>query len=374
MRRQNSLYKVILDKSFLQAESKESRRLHLLREAGAVFILTDTLIYEFYSDANAAQWPAVQIKLFPFADHIEVWQHVGDLLKNEVQNQKPVQSLLDESATMSIREHFRSGKIYVPKNLPAIVKPVVQEREIDNVNVLIGECRDLCQVDPTYAKTAKKNGPFECAMIADLVGNPRFLQYIIRRDHGNIHDPELYIKGAEHGLNAEWFAFHHAKSLLALYDVFLLKFGLVNQPGKDFRHTKLDSDYVALLHYADALATNETSGSLADMCRWNYGDNKMVFSTSDIDKATPTHAEVSLGAYQIWERAGQTDGHDVADWLAAEERLREQIWQRLVNTHTASRGCRKSTAVTGTMVGQVSAPRGMVNQGKPNRVDLAVQR
>jgi len=352
MRRQNSLYKVILDKSFLQAESRDSRRLHLLRGAGAVFILADTLIYELCSDANAAQWPAVQRKLFPFADHIEVWQHVGDLLKSEVQNQKPVQSLLDESVTTSIRERFRSGQTYVPKNLPAIVKPVVQEREFDNVNVLIGECRELCRVDPAYAKRAKKNGPFERAMIADLVGRKEFLQYVISRDHGKVNDPELYIKGAEHGLSADWFAFHHAKSLLALYGVFLLKFGLANQPGKDFRHTKLDSDYVALLHYADALATNETSGSLADMCRWNYGANKTVFSTSDIDKAVPPHAEISLGAYQIWDHAGRTDGHDVADWLAAEKRLREQIWQRLKNVQTASRGGWQSATVTGMMTVQ----------------------
>jgi hypothetical protein len=332
---QSKRYRVILDKSFLQAESKESRRLHLLREAGAVFILTDTLIYEFCSDANAAQWPAVQIKLFPFADHIEVWQHVGDILKSEVQNQKPAKSLLDASVTTSIRERFRSGKSYVPKNLPAIVKPVVQEREIDNVNVLIGECRKLCQVDTAYAKRAKKMGPFEREMIADLVSKPEFLQYVIRRDHGNVQDSELYIKGAEHGLSAEWFAFHHAKSLLALYGVFLLKFGLVNQPGKDFRHTKLDSDYVALLHYADALATNETSGSLADMCQWNYGDNKIVFSISDIDKAVPPHAEVSLGAYQFWEQTGRSDGHDIEDWLTTEKRLTGQLWQRLANAQTA---------------------------------------
>ena len=109
---------------------------------------------------------------------------------------------------------------------------------------------------------------------------------------------------------------------------------------------------MALLHYADALATNETSGSLADMCRWNYGANKTVFSTSDIDKAVPPHAEISLGAYQIWDHAGRTDGHDVADWLAAEKRLREQIWQRLKNVQTASRGGWQSATVTGMMTVQ----------------------
>lgn len=63
----------------------------------------------------------------------------------------------------------------------------------------------------------------------------------------------------------------------------MLKYGEKDSPGKEFLNTKLDADYAALLHYADALAANETKGNLADMCWWLYCGSKKLFSTSDGD-------------------------------------------------------------------------------------------
>ena len=326
--------RVILDKSFIQTESKESRRLHLLSDAGCVFILTDMLIYELCTDSLTTQWPSTQRKLFPFADRIEVWRHTAELLKSEITDQTPIISPIDRESTDRVRVWFKGGKVYVPGNLPAIGKSAFQQREVDTVDALISDCRRLCAIDPTYTAKILKGGEPAKASLANLMGRKDLTEFLIKRDHGNPEDQELYINGAEQGLGSEWFAYHNARSTLALYCVFMSKYGLANMPGRDFRHTKLDSDYAALLNYADGLATNETSGSLADVCEWLYGGAKKIFSTGSLDATLPTADEIRLEAYRKWERDGGTHWHDQADWFWAKQNLDAQLWERLGSTRT----------------------------------------
>jgi hypothetical protein len=136
-------------------------------------------------------------------------------------------------------------------------------------------------------------------------------------------------KPREDGLRPEWFTYHHARSSLALWCIFMLKYGEKDTPGKEFRNTKLDADYASLLHYADALATNETSGSMADLCSWLYRGSKKLFSTAGLDATLPTERDVRLRAYFLWDHGGRTHGHDVDDWLSAEKQLMSQVWDRL---------------------------------------------
>lgn len=80
---ETSRRKVILDKSFLQAESRACRRLHALWQCGCTFVLTDTLVYELCTGSRDSMLAEAQRKLFDFADSIEVWRHIGELLKEE---------------------------------------------------------------------------------------------------------------------------------------------------------------------------------------------------------------------------------------------------------------------------------------------------
>jgi hypothetical protein len=326
--------KVILDKSFLQAESRDGRRLHALKEAGCMFIVNDMLVYELCTDGRTNQWPATQRKLFPFADRIEVWKHTSELLKSEIADQRPTAFPIDEESTDRFRSWFNGGEVYVPSDLESIGALAFKQREEDSVDALIAECRYMCGIDPTYTARIQRGGEEAKAILSDLMARKDFTEFLIKRDHGNPADQGLYIKGAEQGLGPEWFAYHNARSTLALYCVFMSKFGLVNTPGKDFRHTKLDSDYAALLHYADALATNETSGSLADVCEWLYGGSKKIFSTGSFDAALPTYEELRVAAYHKWERDGGTHGHDQEDWFSAKKELDARLWERLSRTRT----------------------------------------
>lgn len=314
---------VILDKSFLQAESRNGKRLRLLAECGASFILTDTLIYELCTDARTTQWPATQRKLFKIADKVEVWHHVGELLQMEIANQKPVNSPVDQEATERVREWFRGGETYVPPNLEALGQAAYQQREVESVEALIADCQDFCRIDPNYTARVQRGGQEAKALLSDLMRRHELVAWLVKKDHGNPADTELYIQGAEQGLSPEWFAYQHAKSMLALWCHYMWRYGLQNPSGRDFVHTKLDSDYVALLCYADVLATNETR-SLAEICGWMHGQSKIILSTTSLDGAKPKDEDTQVEAYSRWEREGRTHGHDRDDWFWAKAGL---IWQ-----------------------------------------------
>lgn len=278
-------WKIILDKSFIQAESADGRRVLALRKKGAVFVMTDTLIYELCTDERLTIWPSVQKKLFRVADAIEVWHHTSYLLKREIETHAPVAEPVDLQATEGVREWFKGGQVYVPANLEELKKSHEQFREKESVDALISDCRRFCEDRPEQIEKLHGNR----AGVESIVRMKEWLRHQIIKEHGNSDDLKQYIRGAEESLGPEWFAYHFQRGVLALYGVFILKYGLQNQPGKDFVHTKLDSDYMTLLHYADALATNETSGSLSDMCRWVHGDTRVVFSThDDIDQVMPS--------------------------------------------------------------------------------------
>lgn len=315
--------RVILDKSFLQAENKSGTRLQLLLETGTVFVLTDTLIYEFGTDSKTTQWPATQRKLFLIADHVEAWHHTSKLLQMEIDQQKPIESPVDQEATEGIRRWFRGGRVYVPSDMSAIAAEAYQQREVDSIGGLIETCRSYCHSNRGHAIRARCGGPQAVVLLNHLMAHQEILSRVANV-HGVEEDSDLYIRGAKRGLGPEWFAYHHAKETQALICHFLANYGSNQTPGTDFTHTKLDADYVTLLHYADALATNETSGSLSDICRWMHGNSKIIFSTCTLDKAMPTDSDIKEEAYNQWNLHGKGHGQDLDNWFSAKAEL---LWR-----------------------------------------------
>jgi DUF2934 family protein len=332
---------VILDKSFLQAESRACRRLRALRQCGCTFILTDTLVYELCTGSRDSLWAEAQRKLFEFADSIEVWQHTGELLRDELAAKSPLRHPVDKELTKRTRHWLGRRTEQVPSDLRSLADAAHQQREVDSVEALVRMCRTFCGIcaEPydqirRHLGQGKNLGP----QMDALVNDERILKRWIHLKHGNPEATDVYLKDAEHGLAPEWFAYHEARSSLALWCVFMLKYGEKDIPGKEFRNTKLDADYATLLHYADALATNETSGSLADICSWLYRGSKKLFSTWGLDAVMPTEARIRLDAYIKWDCGGRTHGHDFDDWLSAERALMAQMWDRLGIEHDSATG------------------------------------
>lgn len=323
---------IILDKSFIQAEGKETKRLRALRESGGVFAITDTLIYEICTGRLTTLWAAVQRKLFAFADRVLVWRHTADLLRAEIDGRQPILSPTDEALTQQTRRWFQGGQEYVPDDLAQQAQRAYRQREIDSFGSLVAMCRTFAGTVPDVWQTmiqARGRRIDLSALCCRTVGDERLVQWLIGLTHGRPDQNDTYIPGAENGLDQRWFAYHHARCTLALLCVFMSQFGMHDTPGEDFRHTGLDADYLALLHYADGLATNETSGSMADMLNWLYGKSKLAFSTGDVDAVLPSEVDVRLDAYFDWDRNGRTHGHDIDDFLTAERRGWSKVWSRL---------------------------------------------
>lgn len=220
----------------------------------------------------------------------------------------------------------------VPTDLRSQVEAARQQREVDSVEALIKLCRTFCDMwAPSHQQIRRDVGQRRDLgpQMNALINDPRFVKLWIQRAHGQPDHRDGYLHGAKEGLGPDWFIYHHARSSLALWCLFMTKYGAKDTPGKEFTNTKLDADYAALLHYADALATNETSGSMADLCSWLYLGSKKLFSTSGLDAVLPKANDIRLDAYFIWVRSGRTHWHNLNDWLEAEKELMSRVWERL---------------------------------------------
>ncbi|MEZ6049171.1 MAG: hypothetical protein R3C11_27065 [Planctomycetaceae bacterium] len=80
-----------------------------------------------------------------------------------------------------------------------------------------------------------------------------------------------------------------------------------------------------MLHYADTLASDETSGDMDEMYKWLFSSTKKHISSAQLLTSLPTEAEICLEASFRWYRGGR----DLDDWLFAERELKERVWDQL---------------------------------------------
>jgi hypothetical protein len=317
---------VILDKNFLQKEDASTPRLRALALAGCEFVLTDTLIYELCSDRRLSQlWLSIQMKLFDFVDRLHVWFHTAELLRREVVQKEPINGPEDADATRRLREWFRSRRVFVPSNVEDIVKSAYQQREVDSMEKVAPMARAVGDMiaDRFKKVTGRKATKDDLGgWIENNFNDECLVKWMLRACYGNdVKSPETHIPNAEEWITPDWFAFHNARATLALIGIFLMKYGLSETPGKKFPNTKLDTDYLALLYYAE--------GDMAQMCGWLYGSTKKYISSDRLFAALPSEDEIRLNAYYLWGASGRTDGHDVTDWLNAEKELYVKMWESL---------------------------------------------
>lgn len=325
---------VILDKNFLQKEDRTTPRLRALARCGCDFVLIDTLIYELCSDTRLANlWPSIQRKLFPYSDRLHLWCHGKELLDREVAANKPVSGPEDDDATRRLRDWFESEQVHVPDNMREVVAKAKKKREVDSVKKVAPMAREFGKIIANTGEVVGIERPLSkdylAARVSDNLADDRLIRWALRACYGNSDSPERFIPDAENRVDNSWFAYHNAKATLALIGVFLKRYGLSEEPGKKFPNTVLDADYLAVLHYADAIASDETAGDMADLCEWLYGSTRKHISSDTLFAAIPSEDEIRLESFQMWDSGGRTHGHDVDDWLTSESRLYEQMWQRL---------------------------------------------
>jgi len=74
--------------------------------------------------------------------------------------------------------------------------------------------------------------------------------------------------------------------------------------------------------------TVSSPASRLDRERW------MAASYADAQER-PTAAQIARLAYHVYETRGRQDGHDVEDWLLAEEELTRRYWLLEDNVESA---------------------------------------
>lgn len=327
--------KLIIDKSFLQAESRGCRRLHFLAEAGWQFVLTDTLVYELCSGSRSNEWEAAQKKMFPFAEIVESWRHVGELLEEEIKNQCPVVSVIDQECTDRLRKWFKSGAHHVPANLSSLVEKSREEREVDSVGALLKWCRTFAEFEDVkkYQIEVQKRismGIDVRPSVGGFVSNEKLIRWSVAISQGRDTNSDIFIAGAENGLSKDWLSYRSAQTRLALLGVWIMKGWDFETANKEFRNTKLDMDYVDLLSFGEGIVTNETSGALADMLGWVHGDTKLVFSSRRIDEMIPSQEDIRTKAYSEWLSDCKPLGDDQAHWYRAERILGAEAWNSIL--------------------------------------------
>ena len=248
----------------------------------------------------------------------------------EMVDNKPVNGPEDVETTQRLRLWFRNGQVFVPDNMQETMKQLQQQREVDSIESLSSMARSFGEMIAQQWRSVGNQEPTEgdlAGFVKDNFNDERLIRWMIRACYGNSESRENHIPCAETRVTPEWFAFHNARAMLALIGAFLQKYGLTEEPGKKFPNTKLDIDYLVLLHYADALASDETSGDMFEMCNRLYGTTKKRISSRILLEARPSDDELRFAAYCRWNATGQTHGHDVDDWLLSEIELYQTIWQ-----------------------------------------------
>jgi hypothetical protein len=320
---------VILDKNFIH-KGGATRRLGRIVACGCRIVLSDNVVYELCDD-SADRWIDAQTKLFDFADKFMLWRHTAVVLCSERTTGEPAVPN-DEETTRDYRNWFKTRRVHVPADFGGSVDLAHQQREVETYDELAKHARAIGSLWPDFAADLRRRwntGEDVSAPCHHFLNDQEAIHRYIIGEHGNPGDSETYIRGAENGLDDTWFTYHHARSILALACVFLGKYGAVNEPGKKFPNSMLDANYLALLHYADGILTDETKGDLAMMLDWLYGTSRKLISSADIDGKFPSDQDIRPQAFDNWEKSNGTHGHDMEHWVRAEERLCEGKWDSL---------------------------------------------
>ena len=263
-------------------------------------------------------------KLLPFAqDRVEVWRRgFSEIPEAKMfRRNAPRRKSSHQSLTRGVGEIIKTANHIPPENLPELTASDRELREGASADAAFAFCRDFSRISPQYCGYSE-------SQVSETRPRTRFLSSsaidelstALLVSHGSQEHADTYIQGAEKGLGPRMVRLHNARGSLALCCVFMTNFTGLSSPSDSFRHTILDAEYLTLLHFANALATNETGGTMAPMCRWLYGDSRTTFSTGDLDAALPTDTAIRNEAYCQWER-GRTHGRADTNWFWAKTRL-----------------------------------------------------
>ncbi len=258
--------RIIIDASYIRGMSKDGAPLRTMSEQGGRIVITDTLARELLtSDRN--RWPAEKQKLVECRDAVEVWKHVPEMYRIEIEKNRPYGDPLRPKKTKCMRKILKENPDFRSDNLETLVEDWKQEAESESslelLRILATSQSPFSEEDIKKIRNRDPNNKEVVQVCYNLVNDPENIRLVVKNV---VQNPDK--------VDHTWVLWHLSKSLLAVRcdrecrgkD----KFKKIS--NKKLANIKHDLDYLVLLAFADAIASRETKGEQFYYRRWMFGD------------------------------------------------------------------------------------------------------
>ena len=311
--------RIIIDASYIRGMKQDGAPLRTIRKQGGRIVVTDTLLFELFSTSNTNQWNASKRKLVACRDAIEVWEHVSEMYRVELEENRPYGDPFHVEGTKRFQKMLAENPQYEPNNRDEIIEEARQEREGPDISELFQHFSELSEepeLEEVKAKI-KDKAPHDKEVVQtcyDLINDPsniRSMIKVIRDVMGN----DMTISLNPQDVNEKWVLWHFSKSLLTVFcDCLRLGKNAFRKLSKGHRkrliNAKHDLDYLVLLAFADAIASRETKGELFYYRRWMFGDrSKSLIRSYEKEQIVHTFRQMSRITVYVAE---QLDGYTCA--------------------------------------------------------------
>ena len=311
--------RIIIDASYIRGMSKDGAPLRTMSEQGGRIVITDTLSYELItSDRN--QWPAAKSRLTACQGAIEVWEHVSEMCRVELKENRPYGNPLHRDRTKRLRFELANDLQYEPDDLGEIIDKVRQEREGPNIPELF---RNFARLNKEFGEeiTAKikDKAPHDKEVVQtcfSAINDPKSIRSMVDIVRSVMKD-DMDVLLNPKDVNEKWVIWHFSRSLLTVLCDCLRRgenentfSRLSKRLRKRLNNITHDLDYLALLAFADSIASRETKGEQSYYRRWVFGDgSKPLIRSYEKEQIVHTFRQMSKIAIYVTE---QLDGYTCA--------------------------------------------------------------
>ena len=311
--------RIIIDASYIRGMKKDGAPLRAISKQGGLIIVTDTLLFELFSASNGNQWDASKRKLMACQDAIEVWEHVSEMYRVELKENRPYGDPFHIEGTKRLQKMLAEDPQYEPNNRSEIIEEASQEREGSDIPELFQYLSELSE-KPGFKEIRgkiKDKAPHDKEVVQtcyDLIndsGNIRSMIKVIR----DVMTNDRAVSLNPQDVNEKWVIWHFSKSLLTVFcDCLRLGKDTFRKLSKGHRkrliNVKHDLEYLILLAFADAIASRETKGELFYYRRWMFGDrSKSLIRSYEKEQIVHTFRQMSRITVYV---AKQLDGYTCA--------------------------------------------------------------
>ena len=199
------------------------------------------------------------------------------MLKQEIETKMPTPHPFDEDETERLREMIAAE--WMPPNKDEVIRNAEASQSetfgviIDFASLFIDECKD------EFVSVGRDSG--EKAPSHEKI-------YAYLSSVGPIRSLFQSTQMADMDVNEPWFAWTFAKASIAMAFEFR-RAGLSGKPcfspksQHRWENKALDLQYLMYLHFAQAIASNETSGEMKSFFTWIWGCSRKFYCKQDLE-------------------------------------------------------------------------------------------